>query len=236
MTEVNQALETARALLTTEPLAGASERVRRAVLAGAEWKRPRRARPLVLAMAVALTTSAAALAVVGAPQLGKTLALWRHTSSSTAPSVPAPSAQKPRPTAKPAAPLLRSAPPEMRAPSVASVNPVPELPRSPAAERASATPAHDSPSSLAEEVAAYSEAEALVGESPGLAIPRLNAFRHRYPASPLAEEASLELIQALLALGRKDDARRQARHFIVQFPRSAKRAELETLAGAGTDQ
>jgi TolA-binding protein len=239
MTDVKRALATARILLATEPLAGASERVRRAVLARAESKRPRRARPLVLAMAVALTTSAAALAVVEAPHLGKMLALWRHPSSSAAPSAPAHPARQTRPPAQPAASPLRSAQPEMRPPSVASVNPIPELPRSPAtgaAERANATPAHDSPPSLAEEVAAYREAEALVGESPGLAIARLNAFRHRYPASPLAEEASLKLIQALLALGRQDDARRQARHFIVQFPGSAKRAELEALASPGDEQ
>ena len=127
----------------------------------------------------------------------------------------------------------------MHPPSVASVNPAPELPRSPAvgaAEHTSATPAQEAPSTLAEEVAAYRAAEALVADSPGLAIARLNAFRHRYPASPLAEEASLRLIQALLALGRENEARRQARHFVVQYPRSAKRAELEALAGTTENQ
>jgi outer membrane protein assembly factor BamD (BamD/ComL family) len=89
---------------------------------------------------------------------------------------------------------------------------------------------------LAEEVAAYREAEALVGDSPALAVQRLNAFRHRYPASPLAEEASLRLIQALLALGRVDEARAQARHFVVRYPRSAKRAELEALAATGDNR
>lgn len=234
MTDVNSALERARALLATEPLPGAQQRVLAAVLARDKAPRPRRARALVLAVAVVLTTSAGALALVEAPRLGRALALVRHAGSWATPNTSAVGARKARPEAKPAVPAS-SAGPQWGPPSVASVNPTPELPHAPAASssvhaNANASAAHDAPSSLAEEVAAYREAEALVGDSPGLAVARLNAFRHRYPASPLVEEASLRLIQALLALGRDDEARRQARHFVQLYPTSAKRAELERFA------
>jgi len=87
-----------------------------------------------------------------------------------------------------------------------------------------------SESLLAQQVAAYREASGLVQTSPGLAIVRLRAFQERWPTSPLGEEASIRLVQALVALGRDADARAQAAAFVTRYPASRRRAELEALA------
>jgi outer membrane protein assembly factor BamD (BamD/ComL family) len=79
-------------------------------------------------------------------------------------------------------------------------------------------------------VAAFKEAESLLAASPGLAIVRLRAFKEHWPHSPLGEEASIRVIQALVALGRDADARAQAARFIEQYPRSSRRAELAAFA------
>jgi hypothetical protein len=87
-----------------------------------------------------------------------------------------------------------------------------------------------SESALAQEVAAYREAAALVATSPGLAIVRLRAHREHFPKSALGEEVSLRLVQAFAALGRTADARREAQSFVVRYPHSAKYQELRAVA------
>jgi hypothetical protein len=42
----------------------------------------------------------------------------------------------------------------------------------------------------------------------------------RYPRGPLAAEAYMERIDALIALGRRDEARREAQRFKAEFPGS----------------
>jgi outer membrane protein assembly factor BamD (BamD/ComL family) len=70
-----------------------------------------------------------------------------------------------------------------------------------------------------------------VTSSPGLAIVRLRAHRDHFPTSALGQEVSLRLVQAVTALGRDADARREAQTFVTRYPQSARRAEMEAIAG-----
>jgi hypothetical protein len=236
MTEPSLELARARELLAATPPPGARARVLAAVL---DSRRPVAQKPLwralVFVSALLVTTTAAA---VGGPALVR----WagRQSRAEFAPSPGAAALHPARPLtrgghAAPAhalptpTPPLSAAPPSAVPPLAPSamlaptVSPPTVRPRSSVEPTASSLP---SPSALAQEVAAYREAAALVATSPGLAIVRLRAHRERFPGSALGPEVSLRLVQAFTALGRSADARREAQSFLARYPRSPKRAEM----------
>lgn len=233
----------AREALSLTPPPGAKARVLTAIR-GTRAERARR--PLRLpAIAFALLVSTTAAAVGGPPFVRwSTRALGVHTERHR-PSPVAPSAEKQaRARGTPgAARLVAEAPAEGALPPPASPAAPVEAPTtevlSPDGKRRTAsapgTPGDPSAdrardSALAEEVAAYHEAAALIASSPGLAIVRLRAHRERFPKSVLGEEVSLRLVQAFGALGRDADARREAQSFVVRYPHSAKYRELRAIA------
>jgi hypothetical protein len=188
---------------------------------------------------VAFATLVTATAAVGMTLVPHWLAPRRPVET-TLPVLPASAATRTKPQAprrvSPAPATVESAAPED------TLVPTPDLPALPSSAPASApvnsakalAPSVPSsppgPSELAEQVAAFKEAESLLATSPGLAIVRLRAFKERWPRSPLGEEASIRVIQALVALGRDADARALAARFVEQYPRSSRRAELAALA------
>lgn len=217
-----------------------------------------RARPPLRAVIVAFATLVTVTAAVGmtvvphwfAPRrplaplvpAPRTTATTRSTPRSARPLAPGPILPAPAP-ALPAAPVLGPDLPAVPVPGPdLPVVPGPDLPAVPSgpapSPAVSPTKAPASvvvapppgPSELAEQVAAFKEAENLLAASPGLAIVRLRAFEARWPQSPLNEEANIRIIQALVALGRDADARKHAARFVERYPRSPRRAELAALA------
>ena len=237
----------ARGALSLTPAPGAKARIFAAIH---EPRAERVRHPLRLpVIAFALLVSATAAAVGGPPLLRwSTNALAAQKEKYRASPAAPTSAKGGTTKARGATPAAPSA----TAPDPAELIPTPSSPssaasidapttqnggRSAARHDDSSRSASDTPASqaardsaLAEEVAAYREAAALVASSPGLAIVRLRAHRDRFPKSALGEEVSLRLVQAFGALGRDADARREAQSFVVRYPHSAKYRELRAIA------
>lgn len=229
-----------RELLTSVPPAHARREILAQLLAGdrSRARSPLRFGVVVFATLV-IATAAVGMTVVPhwlAPQRPVETAVPVLPTSTATPATPhAPHRASPKP-----APLESAAPEETLVPtpdlpaSPPSVAPVPASGASSVKSSATSVPSVPSspldPSELAEQVAAFKEAESLLATSPGLAIVRLRAFKEHWPRSPLGEEASIRVIQALEALGRDADARAQAARFVSQYPRSSRRAELAAFA------
>jgi TolA-binding protein len=236
MTEPSLELARARELLAVTPPPGARARVLAAVL---DSRRPVAQKPLwralVLVTALLVTTTAAA---VGGPALARWAGRQSRTEFARSPGTAAVHPARPLPHgghaapahASPAAnPPLSADPPPAVPPLAPSAMLAPTMSPPLARPRSSLEPPPPllpNPSLLAQEVAAYREAAALVATSPGLAIVRLRAHRERFPGSALGPEVSLRLVQAFTALGRSADARREAQSFLARYPRSPKRAEM----------
>ena len=212
---------------------GARERVLRAVL-----HPPRRqARPqLTLGGALVLllvASSAAAFGLAAASWLG----LLRPAGNGHAVTGSLEPKRSPAPAGRRAEAMIRE---PVTAPVPSTNEPVAASPRiEPERSVVAHAAGHPLPtastangaSSLALQVAAYKDASALVARRPADAVTKLDAFRRTFPSSPLLPEAQVRLIQALGALGRTEDARREARDFLVRYPASTRRAELEALVG-----
>ncbi len=92
---------------------------------------------------------------------------------------------------------------------------------------ASATqPAALRSSALAAEVRSLADARAKLAESPAEALESADARR----GGALGEEREIIAIRALVALGRKDEARARAATFLAEHPRSSFRAALREIA------
>lgn len=233
MTAPHVSVARARELLTVSAPAGARARVLRQVLA----VRPGTARRSIrrtLILVTALLVSATAAAVAG-PALVRWTG-WSATVPAPRRVVTPPSRVAPARTRGPATkthepgPAVVETPTASPAPDTSSVSPPRPVPGPGLAARPAPSPSTvPSASSLAQEVAAYREAAALVTTSPALAIVRLRAHREHFPASALGPEVSLRLVQAFTALGRSADARREAQSFLIRYPQSSKRAEMQAI-------
>ena len=115
------------------------------------------------------------------------------------------------------------APPPVRPRPSVSRALAPRAPPAPAAEPAP-------PSALARLTAAYEEALRLHASDPAAALPRWRALAGP-AAGPLAEEIDLHLVDALVRLGRRDEARREARRFLERHPDSARADEIRLVVG-----
>jgi TolA-binding protein len=144
-------------------------------------------------------------------------------------------------TAAPARPDPSPAAASRRAPVDAIEHPPPagdddHRPPPPAAGRAArGSPGPGAASDLSVQVAAYERAVALLGSQPGDALVALQEYRARWPGSPLCHEVDLRIVQTLVSLGRSKDAQAEARRFLVRYPNSPRRADMEALAGDRAD-
>jgi hypothetical protein len=138
-------------------------------------------------------------------------------------SAPAASAED---VAVPVTSLPFAAPPTLR-PSVAlaspaaSANVVPQAP--PAQQEAPAE----------SEIALLQAAKVALRDDPAAALALADRHARRFAAGALAQEREVIAVEALVALGRADDARDRGARFERDFPQSAHRLRIESLLRAG---
>ena len=121
----------------------------------------------------------------------------------------------------PSAPALRSQPARALA--------------APSAEHLADTAARPSSGapSLSDELAAVDAARAaFVERNPGLAVDRVESYRRRFPSGHFMDEAEALEIQALVALGRNDEARTKANRFLATRPESPYAQRVRSAIGA----
>ncbi|MGK4006153.1 hypothetical protein WMF31_26275 [Sorangium sp. So ce1036] len=139
------------------------------------------------------------------------------------PAEPAPAAPPPTEPA-PAAPPPAAPAPEAEAPRAAAPAPRREAARAarPAAPAAPpGTTAAPSGDELLREARRLEQARAALADSPEASLSTLDAHRSEFPNGQLAEERELIAIQALMRLGRADEARARAEAFLQRFPSTA---------------
>jgi outer membrane protein assembly factor BamD (BamD/ComL family) len=61
------------------------------------------------------------------------------------------------------------------------------------------------------------------------AVRRFRLLRARWPGSPLAHEVDLEIIEALIRIGRKAEVRNEASRFLKRYPKSPRAAGVRAL-------
>jgi hypothetical protein len=158
-----------------------------------------------------------AVSAAGATELPR-----RTTEVTVAPPVVAPS----RPTMP-----ARGAPPqaEPQSAGAASVAPSPSAaPVEPLAESAGAgTPMP--PRAGETEIQLLDRAQAALGANPGLALTLTDEHRGRFPSGLLGQEREVLAMQALMRLGRVQDARTRAARFEAAFPGSAHLHRIEAI-------
>ena len=82
------------------------------------------------------------------------------------------------------------------------------------------------------EIAAIDKARgALTTERPAEALARVQTYRSTFAAPHFADEADAIEVQALAALGRKDEARRKGEEFLTRRPRSPYAQRVRSAAG-----
>ena len=75
--------------------------------------------------------------------------------------------------------------------------------------------------------------EALRQGRPGVSLARLQEHEARFPSTPLLQERQAGRVFALCALGRTEQARREATAFVARFPQSPLQARV--LRACGTE-
>jgi hypothetical protein len=85
-------------------------------------------------------------------------------------------------------------------------------------------------SDLGQQVADYREAVAHLDKNPAGALESLRTYRRKWQNSAILHEVDLRIIQALVSLGRNDEAADAARKFLHRYPDSARAAEVGRIA------
>lgn len=192
---------------------------------------------------IAAGASVAPSAVIGAVlAIGVLGGAWWQGSARDAPPPaprePAAAIAAPRATTSPIATAI-AAPPEAvtaapatePAPATASpaASPAPP-PRDPPSAAANAGSPSPSASATAEtEVELLRRARESLGSNPAGALAAAEEHRARFAGGVLAQEREVIAISALIALGRRADARARAARFVASYPRSVHRANVESM-------
>lgn len=164
----------------------------------------------------------------------------------------APAAPEPLGTAVPAAPAIApaapepletpppalAAPPPTASPSSPIPSPSPQLsqpsPRDSTAIAPATAPAVPSAAPTADpetEVHLLQRAREALTSDAATALTLTQLHAARFPSGALGQEREVVAIQALVQLGRRDEARARAARFLSAFPGSAHRPRLEALLG-----
>jgi hypothetical protein len=99
-----------------------------------------------------------------------------------------------------------------------------------------ASPAPSDAGTLAEENRLFRAAlDARNRGDNGRAAELFGELLRRFPRAVVAEEASVGRLRALERLGRHAEARREAKRYLVRFPRGHARAEAERVLASGTE-
>jgi TolA-binding protein len=200
------------ALAAIEPRAGAYERV----LAGAESRLPVRS---------ARSRRAAWVLVPAFVLAGGSALAWWAGARETAPPPVTPAGREAPPEPVRATPRIARAPAPVQVPEVSPPDsPVVAAPSEPA-------PPLDDDGDLAAVMIAFRQAQALRDVDDEAALARWRELRRRHPRSDLAPEIDFYLVDALVALGRLDEAREEARRFVRRHPASPHVERMRELAG-----
>jgi outer membrane protein assembly factor BamD (BamD/ComL family) len=81
-------------------------------------------------------------------------------------------------------------------------------------------------------VQAYREALALRGRDDARALELFREMNRRWPRSPLRHEIDLNVVDALVRIGRRDEAAAEARRFLARHPHSTKADQIRKSLGA----
>ncbi len=124
-------------------------------------------------------------------------------------------------------------PQEATPPPPAPARPEPAAPAAPIeAPRPRSSPSPSpTPPSLAEEAAELASAQRALAASPAQGLALLRQHAAKYPRGALAEERYVFTIEALVALSRSGDARRELVKLELGFPRSAHLGRARRLVG-----
>jgi len=148
---------------------------------------------------------------------------------------------------RPAATIAPELPSAAPSPSPATISvsdlpsaaiPAPRLkPQTASAEPPAATaavrPSSAAAPTLEDELKAVDEARAaFVGHDPALALERVTSYRRRFPAGHFMDETEALEIQALVALGRKEEARSRAGRFLALHPESPYAQRVRSAVGS----
>lgn len=109
-----------------------------------------------------------------------------------------------------------------------SVDPQSSTPRA-ASAGASSSESRDEP--FLEEDRLMRRAREAVGSNPAQALSLTQEHARRFPRGTLSQEREVIAIDALVQLGRSQEARARATAFLKFYPRSAHRARIEQLVG-----
>jgi hypothetical protein len=126
-----------------------------------------------------------------------------------------PASERPAAVARRAGPgvtSLPSAPSSSAAPSAASVEPPP--------------PSPDTEASL------VARAQQALRDDPARALDLTERTGDRFPSGALVQEREIVALEALLRLGRSDEARERGERFLRRFPGSVHQRQVERLLGA----
>lgn len=75
-------------------------------------------------------------------------------------------------------------------------------------------------------------AQGLLGQDPATALSITEGHQRSFPAAMLVEEREVIAVDALVRLGRRDEARARVAQVRARFPRSAYLPRLEALVAA----
>lgn len=130
------------------------------------------------------------------------------------------------PATAPARPL--APPASLGAPSAGSV----AVPNGSGGGTAPASSTPDLPAAAPSEIDLLRLAEEHLRTDPAAALALADQHAARFPAGMLAQESEVIAVEALVQLGRKDEARERAAHLLRSAPTTAHRRRMEALVGA----
>ena len=90
------------------------------------------------------------------------------------------------------------------------------------------------PPAVETEAGLVQQAQRALADNPTRALELADRADDRFPSGALVQEREVVAIEALVQLGRHDDARARAGHFLRRFPGSVHQRHIETLLGFDT--
>jgi hypothetical protein len=166
--------------------------------------------------------------VLGGPSRAEPAPL--RSASVESPSPRAPVSPAATPLSPAATPLSPAATP--LSPAATPSSALPSAPRAAKAGRGRSLPSgRQGPPSLAEEAAALAAAQRALASSPSRSLALLQEHAQKFPRSALAEERCVFTIEALVALSRSEEARRELARLELGYPSSAHLGKARRLVG-----
>jgi hypothetical protein len=169
----------------------------------------------------------AAAWVAGAAGTGAIVAALAWPSTST-PETPAPTLSA---TSTASSSSVLPSPSFTAPPASAEMPPVVAPPRPTTGERVKPAVPAPSADTLAEESALIGRARSTLGSNPAASLSVVEEHARRHPSGELAPEREYLRLSALRRLGRIDEARTNARSYLVRYPSSPYVPTVKTMLG-----